>query len=75
MSLPTPNYVLTEEVTVGDGNSRVVLAPGTFVRPINSSYVPAHIKNSIFWFDPNRDEYCYTPKGILIIPKSSIRKL
>ena len=79
-SLPTPNYVTTEEIktcTPTNLNAVITIPAGMFVRPIDPVYLPIHIKNSRShkWFNDERDVYCYTRFGIVVIPIQSMRKL
>lgn len=78
MSLPTPNYVLMEAVAVTkDAFDEKILNPGEFVRPINSRYLPQHIKDTMAfkWHDPERDVFCYTKLGIVLIPIDKMRRV
>lgn len=77
--MATPNFVLSRNVSVTGENfqNNIDLSAGTFVRPIDPVYVPKHILDAPMnrWFNEKTEFYCYTPKGILIIPKDAIRKV
>jgi hypothetical protein len=76
-SLPTPNYVLMEDTKVILAIDSVVLPAGSFVRPINIYYLPAHIKANVRLYpvDLNKFVFCYTHYGITAVPISRIRKV
>ncbi len=76
-TVPTPNYVLTEEFRWGVGVDVIVMEPRTFVRPIDDRWVPKHVLD-----DPKMkhraegDVFCSTPRcGIILIPSRIIRKV
>ena len=74
--MKTPNYVLDEDFSIPYGHHDVkVLPAGTFVRPIETCYVPKHIKDENKWFNEKTDCYCYTRIGIIVIPKKYVRKV
>lgn len=76
-SLPTPNFVLTEEwrVSLGLGKDKV-LPVGAFVRPIEDIYLPTHIKESqaYKWLSEN-EIFVFSSYGIICIPKKIMRKV
>ena len=77
-SMPTPNYVLTDVVYVNQGSSDSKHLPiGSFVRPIDSRYVPEHILEDprYRFFDKTNDIFCYTKYGIVSIPKAYLRQV
>lgn len=73
----TPNYVLSEAhvYSTGPMDTRTLPA-GTFVRPIELTYVPKHVTEDPQnrWFDKEKDVYCYCHYGILAIPRKIIRE-
>lgn len=71
----TPNYQLSEDYTyfVGAMDTRT-LPQGTFVRPIELTYVPKHITEGNKIFSKDTEVYCYTRYGILAIPRKIIRE-
>lgn len=76
-SVPTPNYVLTEDFTVyAKFSSNTILPAGTFVRPIEVTWLPKHILelSEHLWFNPQKEIYVYTSAGIIIVPKDIVRK-
>ncbi len=78
MSARAPTYSLISEVQCPSpsGNGANVLESGTFIRPIDISYVPKHItsKNEYRFFDGRTEIYCYTRYGIIPIKRSNIRE-
>lgn len=76
MSLPTPNYVTTEDLHFP--NSKVKFLPsGSFVRPIDIKYLPVHCLDhrlTGYVFFPNYQVMAYCSAGIVPIDKKSIRK-
>ncbi len=80
MMVRTPNYRLTEELSIqsrkGGYSDPVTLPAGTFVRPIHIDYVPKHVINDKRWeyFNPNTDVFAYTSIGIVMIPKNIMRE-
>jgi hypothetical protein len=76
MSLPTPNYVITETHTftaVGGSNSRTLPA-GAFVRPIEVRYLPKHILDRHRWYNIDSEVFVFTAYGIILIPRSIMRE-
>lgn len=73
----TPNYVLDRPHTFyrGGHDSRTLPA-GSFVRPIELKYVPAHILDDEQWrwFNKEREVFCFTRYGIIPIPKEYLRE-
>jgi hypothetical protein len=73
--LPTPNYILTEQVTIGNGFSDPKILPaGTFVRPIDKRWVPKHVLDSNMWFNDKVEVFCYTRFGIVPIAQKMLRR-
>jgi hypothetical protein len=74
--VPTPNYVLTEEVKCLNGAEWRSLPAGSFVRPILLRYLPQHILDAPghTWFDPSVSVYCFTRYGIIPVEKNKIRE-
>lgn len=77
-----PNYILVESMQIipsngGSHHDARTLPKGSFVRPIDLSYVPKHVleQNEHRVFDPNSHAYCYTRFGIVIIPKAYYREV
>lgn len=80
MSIPTPNYMLNAPYSFECGQNAYdtkTLPEGTFVRPIEIQYVPAHILDNKRWrsFNSSKEIFCYTHYGIIPIPREKIRKL
>lgn len=78
MSLPTPNYVLINDVSLyGDRGRDKSLKAGSFVRPIELVYIPQHILEdaSNKHFDKDIETFCYTRFGIFAIKNSNMRKI
>lgn len=76
-SLPTPNYVLMEDVYVILSVESKKLDVGSFVRPINIYYLPQHIKDNprLYPINLKTHTYCFTFYGIVAIPLDKIRKV
>ena len=81
MSLPTPNYVLMDDHIIYKDSTSIALAAGSFARPISWCYLPDHIKEQEdkkgFYdkMNPEKDVYCYTRLGMILIPWSKLRKV
>lgn len=75
--MKTPDYVLMEDYNTGDYSSEKILPAGSFVRPIDYYYLPAHIKESASksYLEDTSKVFCYTYYGIKLIEWSKIRKL
>lgn len=76
-TVPTPNYVLTEEFKWGSGVDTFTMEAGTFIRPIDERWVPKHVTNDVRTKVKGKDDtYCMTPRcGIVPIPKRIIRQV
>lgn len=78
MSSRTPNYVLSVSVVLkySDTDSKVLDA-GTFVRPVEYQYVPAHVigDKRWRWFDKETDVFVYTSVGFIAIHKKNVREI
>lgn len=72
--LPTPNYVLMEDVKIHGSGDPQTLPAGTFIRPIDIRWVPKHIKDDNLWFNEKKQVYCYTSLGIIPISLDVIRR-
>lgn len=77
--MSTPNYVLTEEHTVAWGYSSTdskTLEAGSWIRPIELTYVPIHVKEDRKWSGTNKEThvFCYTRWGIMPIPREKVRQ-
>jgi hypothetical protein len=57
--------------------SKHVLPAGTFVKPLEPTYLPAHIKAGIDYetFRPETEIFVYCSVGIIVIPKHAIRSV
>jgi hypothetical protein len=77
--MATPDYVLVEDHTYYPSgiHDPITITKGTFVRPIEFCYVPAHITKDVSrgFFNKENNVYCYWSKGIAIIPKTKIRRI
>ncbi len=74
----TPSYRLTDAVTLpGEKYGEKSLVMGDFVTPLTYEYVPRHVLDDIRWkwFNPDREVFCYTRKGVVPIPKDRIREV
>lgn len=77
MSVKTPNYILSEDVSIDRSiYDDKTLKAGTFVRPIEVQYVPKHVlENPRYAFvDQEKEVFCYTRYGIVPIPRKYIRE-
>lgn len=78
MSISTPNYVLTEDLTLYTTSQKSTVLPvGSFVRPIELCYVPKHVLDSTMGrtFSKLTQVFCYTYFGIVPINWNLIRKV
>jgi len=75
----TPNFVTSEDFKFLVDNmwNDKTLPAGTFVRPIDSHYLPSHVTDHIAnkFHDKDRDEFVYCHYGIISIPKRIIREV
>ncbi len=73
----TPNYSLIESYTyyLSPGDS-LTLPAGTFVRPIELTYVPKHVLEDPrkVGFNKEAEVYCYCRHGIIAIPRKIIKE-
>ncbi len=80
MSGRTPNYRLKYDHVYRVGTSwssqSITLPKGTWVRPIETPYVPKHILEDERWKDSNLtiNVFCYTPKGFCLIDRKDIEE-
>lgn len=79
-SLPTPNFIITEDHTYGEDSSRwsmesKILPKDSFVRPIDILYVPKHVKEKWVGVNLKTHVYCYTRAGIMPIPRNIITQV
>lgn len=75
--MSTPDYVVDENVVFTNFNGDTLTLPaGSFVKPIDFYYIPAHIKITFDWRVFNKDThiFCYTRFGIIPIEKKKIRR-
>lgn len=73
----TPNYVLTSPHTISMGPMDYkILDAGTFVTPLQLSYVPQHIIDDPFnkYHNDEVEVFCYTRHGVVSIPRRIIRE-
>jgi hypothetical protein len=72
------NYRLKEDFyfgsTYGSYQDGKKLPAGTYIRPIDLSYVPNHVINDQRWrhFNSELEVFCYTRFGIIPIPKTYV---
>lgn len=75
----SPNYRLKEDFHLSTGSwgsDTKVIPAGSYVRPIELTYVPQHVVDDLRWryFDPKLEVFCYVKAlGIVPIPKKHIR--
>lgn len=76
--MATPDYVLMEAYSfyLWSNTESKTLEVGSFVRPVDPSYLPAHVmKDDRFKnFDPNTQVFCYCRYGLVPIPKKIVRR-
>lgn len=80
MSLPTPNYVLMSDVRTvlpRYPQKDVILPVGAFARPIEDTYLPTHIKETMAYKHRNEklEVFCYTHYGIVSVPWNKLRRV
>lgn len=78
--MATPNYAMHTEYSLPNypGDDPIVLIKGSFVRPMELSYVPKHVKENPRWvriFNPTMDVFAYTYYGILPIPRNKFHQI
>jgi hypothetical protein len=73
----TPDYALTEEYSYNEGYDKKTVSAGTFVRPIETRYVPKHVTEDERWKYIKNDEYvfCYWREGIMPFPRKIVRQV
>lgn len=76
MSVKTANYVTSEDHKVGWTMDAITIPKGTFVKPIDVVYIPAHLKEGNEWAT-YKDKleyytYAYSSYGIHIYPRRII---
>lgn len=72
--MKTPDYVLHTDFTYHESSHDTkVLRAGSFVQPIDIYYIPKHIKDNYKFFDTEKETFCYTHYGIIVIPRNLIR--
>ena len=72
--MKTPDFILTQDVTIGYGNDAFTLKANTFVRPIEERWLPKHVTDRRTWKD-DTEVGCHTPKGIHYIKKMYLRQV
>lgn len=80
--MKTPDYITTEDVAYGpisvwSSSGEKVLEKGSFVRPIETRYVPKDTMKSdkCARFHPDTHVFCYTFHGIIPVPFNAIRRI
>lgn len=75
--MKTPNYMLSEAIEFYYNSKSVKLEPGTFIRPIEKSYLPKHVFSDERWKGYRMEKYtfCYTRLGIIPIETAKIRQV
>jgi len=76
MAIPT--YITVRDYIVIDrGGGEQPLPAGSFVKPIELTYLPVHIKESkdYKYFNKEIDVFCYTHYGLVLLPLKLIRKV
>lgn len=69
----TPNYVLTEKISIVGATGSKTLEAGSFVRPVRYEYLPRHVKdkyNPIAGFI-----WVYTHYGLAIVQEDQVRQV
>lgn len=83
-----PNYILDRDfLHYFNPQNSITLTSGMFVKPIERRYVPKHILDAADWsifndkkrvyemHDDSTAVFCYTSKGIVLIPRDFIREV
>lgn len=78
MTTRTPNYRINEDFsfyTPGSFGDSKMLPEGSYVRPIELSYVPKHVLEDKRWalFNKDKDMFVYCKLGIVCVPKRIVR--
>lgn len=63
-----------EVIVASDRWGSKVLPVGSFIRPLQLTYVPQHIIDKFPGFDKERQVFAYTKYGIVPVPKSIVRE-
>ena len=76
--MSTPDYILTQDYHhyISPHDTRILKA-GSFVRPIQFCYLPAHITENRDnqWIKYSNDKmFCFTYYGMIAIPKDLLRQ-
>lgn len=77
--MTTPDYKLRDALVISSNNGTgkdITLEPGTFIRPIESRYVPQHVKDDYRWrwHKDVDDVFCYCHYGIISVPRKKVVK-
>lgn len=76
MSIRTPNFITTKEVTIDNGpQDKQILPAASSVRPVDDRYIPEHVKERYKWGLPADQQLCYTHYGFVPIRKDWIREV
>lgn len=81
MSLPTPNYVTDEEYTVTVKGTNKILPVRSFARPISYYYLPEYLREEeeakpVYGrMNQEKEVYCYTHFGLVLLPWKLLRKV
>lgn len=71
--MKTEQWVLAQEYTHSfNQRDSFTLPSGAFVLPMETKYVPKHVREAIF-LDSSKEIFCYTHFGIIPIPKKILR--
>lgn len=76
--MKTPNYVLTQDfVAIFGVQDQKILPAGSFVKPVEFTYVPKHVIEGPYGksFNKRTDVFCYTRIGFISIPRAWIREV
>lgn len=72
--MKTPDYQLIEDHVIYSGNDPVRIAAGSFVRPVELRYVPAHVlEDPRFQHRPADTVFCHCWYGMVLIPRSKLK--
>lgn len=66
-----------KDYKVSAGWNEVVLPVGSFVKPLELTYLPQHIKdgNDYRWYTPSKEVFVYCHYGIVLLPRDLIRRI
>ena len=73
----TPNYKLIESYSYYLRPLKTkTLDAGSWVRPVDYSYVPDHVREDERWdnFDVEKFVFVYTRQGFVMVPKRLVRE-